>query len=207
MATQPERVPLDVLMGLTDTGAVDPQRVPCIATALREARNLVGRRPSDGRLERPQHGVTWAGALVYLIYCEQIGSCFKPARHSHRRRRGKALSDALVWFAGFPIGEADDLEELRNRLAHDYTLRGDHPSARVFGLHGSSQEPVLQRVGQNILVGLPALALRIETELNLNLLLLAEHGELLCHCPNGLAGVHQRYWMAILGPSDANGSI
>lgn len=97
--------------------------------------------------------------------------------------------------------------ELRNRLTHDYTLRADHPNARVFALHGSSQEPVLRRVGQNILVGLPALALTIETELNLNLLRLADHGELLCHHPNGLAGVHQRYWMAILGPSDANGSI
>jgi hypothetical protein len=205
MEAHSERVPLEILMGLTDTGQVDPRRVSCIATALREARNLVGRRASDGRLENPQLGATWAGALVYLIYCEQIGSCFRPARHSHRHRRGKALSDALVWFAGFPTDEADDLNELRNRLAHDYTLRRKHARAPIFALHGGSQEPVLERVAQNVLVGLPALAPRIETQLNLDLLLLAEQGELLCHHPDGLAGVHKRFWMATLGPSDMNG--
>ncbi len=95
MTIGPELVPVDTLLPLVDTKSADPTHMSCVATALRDVREFVGRRPHDGKLAAPEHGATWAGALVYMIYCEQIGACFRPKNHPHLRRRGKALSDAL----------------------------------------------------------------------------------------------------------------
>ena len=103
------------LIPLIDCEVVVPERHSCVAAALREARGLVGRRPEDGQLVDSAHGLTWAGALVYLIYCEQIGSCFRPADSQHPRKK-KALADALIWFGGFSDEKSRALEELRNRL-------------------------------------------------------------------------------------------
>lgn len=193
-----EIVPPDGLIALLDTTTVDPTQVSCIATALREARSLVGRDPSTGRVERPEHGVTWAGALVYLIYCEQIGSCFHPDGHQHRRRRSHEVADALIWFGGFEVAQAELLRELRNRLAHNYTLRPPHPGGPTFALHGGVREPVVRRIDQHVLVGLPALAHRIETVFNLSLMLLVDEHQLACHHRDGFGGVNSRFWMSIL---------
>lgn len=83
-------------------------------------------------------------------------------------------------------------------MAHDYTLRSQHPNGLVFALQGGVHEPVIQQFGQNVLVGLPALALRIETTLNLSLMLLADSADLVCHHPGGMAAVDERFWMATI---------
>lgn len=181
---------------ITQTEVVDPRRMSCIAAALREARALVGRDPATGMVERKGNELTWAGALVYLIYCEQIGTCFRPSSHAHKRT-AEPLRDALVWFGGFDAHDAKALDALRNRLAHDYTLHG-HPDGPRFALHGSASEPVVDRQGRDTGVGLPALALRIETTFNLELLTLAADGHLLCHHAGGMAGVDARFRMSFV---------
>lgn len=199
MSAKDEPVDPEWLIPLIDCEVVVPTRQSCVAAALREARGLVGRRPEDGRLVDPKHGLTWAGALVYLIYCEQIGSCFRPAG-SERPRKKKALADALIWFGGSSDEESRALEELRNRLAHDYTLRSTHPDGYRFVLTGSASEPVCTEIGTRTwAVGLPALALRVETVFNSSLLLLADEGRLLCHHPGGTVGVESRFFMGMVG--------
>jgi hypothetical protein len=73
-------VPVELVMDLLDTSRIDEQRVSCMAAALREARQLVGRNQATGRHEKDMEDVSWSGALVYLIFAEQIGSCFHPIR-------------------------------------------------------------------------------------------------------------------------------
>ena len=63
---------------LLDTTNPQPARVSCMAAALREARNLTGRDATSRVLTTPGHEGTWAGALVYLVFAEQIGACFHP---------------------------------------------------------------------------------------------------------------------------------
>lgn len=199
-----EVVSAEALVALLDTWTVTPERMSCISAALREARSLVGRRPEDGNLADPRRGMTWAGALVHLIYCEQVGSCFRPS-DSSRPRRGCALQDGLSWFGGFEPYEAEALAELRNRLAHDYTLRSPHPDGSGFALHGSSREPVCAELqGRRWAIGLPALAIRIETTFNTALLLLADEGQLLCHHRGGIQEVEARFFMSMLeaGPME-----
>src|SRR5690242_9359296 len=73
---------VDAVIALLDTsGEITGTGVSCIAAALREARVHVGRDPATGKLLQPEHGLTWSGALVYLIFCEQIGSCFSLPGH------------------------------------------------------------------------------------------------------------------------------
>jgi hypothetical protein len=67
-------VPVDIVMQLLDTHSVEESYVSCTTAALRESRQLVGRNRETGRSERPAEVGTWSGALVYLIFAEQIGS-------------------------------------------------------------------------------------------------------------------------------------
>ncbi len=198
MGAAEESVSIEDLIPLLDTRFVELTQVSCLATALREARALVGRRPEDGGLHSPEHGMTWAGALVYLIYCEQIGACFRPADHPHSRRRNHELADALAWFGGFPESEARLLNRMRERLAHDYTLSSPSPDGPTFALHGGAHEPVVDTTHPHVMVGLPALAIRIETTFNMAILQAANEGRLVCHHPGGLDGVGKRFRMAII---------
>lgn len=173
--------------------------VSSIAAAHREARNLVGRDPATGDIVAPEHGQTWAGALVYLIFCEQIGSCF--SLEGEPRMKSHDLQSALMQFADFEPHDALDLTRLRNRLAHDYTLiepaRGSRPG-EAFALHGSAHEPVVRRMSAGILIGLPALAIRIERTFCPAIdSALAGH-RLVCHHPGGVAGVVRRSQMGVI---------
>lgn len=195
--TSDASVPVERVMALLDTSTPDPERVSCMAAAIRDARQVVGRNSETGRLDRPEFGATWAGALTYLIFAEQIGSCFHPIGDDfHKRRRGHPLGDALQWFAGFDSDEAGVLSRLRDRLAHDYTLL-DRSGKDTFALHGSAHEPVVRRHGVTTLVGLPALAIRIE-HLHLQVLLAADEGWLGCHHKGGIDEVDRRFWMAVV---------
>lgn len=187
------------LIALIDTNSPSQTGpMSCMAAALREARILVGRDPVSGRLMAPRNGMTWAGALVYLIFAEQIGSCFGPL-HLRRHPRGEHLKNALNWFGGFDKGDAETLAHLRHRLAHDYTLIAPN-SILSFALTGSSQEPVVKRLAGNIaVIGLPALAIRIE-HLHLRVALDADAGTLCCHHPGGIAAVNERFWMSTITP-------
>lgn len=154
--------PSDVL---TVAKLLNPRLVPgqnpvsCIAAALREARTIVGRDEASGTLVNVARGVAWAGALTYLIFCEQIGSCFhlvgqRTPRKGHLRR-------ALAQFGGFVDADAIILVRLRNHLSHNFTIVQQPVNGKPgysFALHGSADEPVVRDMGGVYAVGLPALA-------------------------------------------------
>jgi hypothetical protein len=194
-------VSADVVMELLDTHSVNESRISCIAAALRESRQLVGRNPASGRLERPNEGGTWSGALVYLIFAEQMGSCFHPITPGKKTPKQGGLRHGLRWFGGFTKSEAHLLAELRNRLAHDFTLRGeDEDEGTVFTLSGRSVEPVIEKLSDGFVhVGLPALAIRIE-QLHLAVLLAADESRLGCHHPGGIDGVVRRFAFSVVRP-------
>jgi hypothetical protein len=173
----------------------------CIAAALREARVLVGRDAASGHVIEPSHGMTWAGALMYLVYCEQIGSCFHLV--GEPRSKKEPLRTALKQFGKFADRDAVSLTSLRNRLAHDFTLAVPAKNGRAgysFVLHGSADEPVVGVFKDAVFVGLPAFAHRVETTFQLQLLTALEDGRLGCHHAGGLQGVRRRFYMGIVTP-------
>jgi hypothetical protein len=192
-------VPVDIVMRLLDTHSVDERHISCMAAALRESRQLVGRDPETGQSVRPEEGGTWSGALVYLIFAEQIGSCFHPIVPTEEAPTQGGLRQSLRWFGGFTKTEAHLLAELRNRLAHDFTLQGEDKEIK-FTLSDRSHEPVVERLSSEYVhVGLPALAIRIE-QLQFSVLLAADEGRLGCHHAGGIDGVVKRFAFAVLRP-------
>ncbi|HEY6318535.1 MAG TPA: hypothetical protein VI462_11685 [Acidimicrobiia bacterium] len=122
-SSKPSESPVDagrVLRLLDTTNPQAPVRISCMSAALREARKLTGRDEVSGELVTPRHEGTWAGALVYLVFAEQIGECFHPLNVKPHRR--PTAADALTWFGKVAGDDAMDLDKVRNRLAHDYTL-------------------------------------------------------------------------------------
>jgi hypothetical protein len=194
-----ELVSPEVALALFDTHQPLSGGISCIAAAVREARQLVGRDPASGRVINAAQGGTWSGALVYLIFAEQIGSCFHVVGSTGPFEESGALRRALKMFGGFSDSDARVLTALRNRLAHDFTLSS--PSGKLtFTLSGSAQEPVveeLSRAPRIVHVGLPTLAIRIE-QLHVLVSLAANEGTLACHHPGGVAGVLRRFRFAII---------
>jgi hypothetical protein len=189
---------------------LDPHLVPgqnpvsCIAAALRDARTIVGRDEETGKLVSVKQGVAWAGALVYLVFCEQIGSCFHLV--GQRSPRKEPLRRALVQFGGFVDADAIILVKLRNHLSHDFTIvqhSVDNRPGYSFALHGSADEPVVRDLGGIYAIGLPALALRVETEFMTKLLVALDQGNLACHHDGGVDGVLRRFTVGIVGPDHA----
>jgi hypothetical protein len=172
-----------------------------IAAALREARVLVGRDPSTGTLEADAgRRATWSGALIYLVFCEQIGSCFRwsgaqPCRFGGLRR-------ALVQFGEFSEGDSGALRDLRNRLAHDFTLRpiSAADSGYRLRLDGSEHEPVVARFGDEIQIRLPAFDNRIESTFVPNIHRALDEGRLECIHQGAMKEVVTRFHMVVIPP-------
>ena len=98
--------------------------VSTIASAIREARALTGREPETGAMVDVRHAGTWAGALVWFIVLEQLGTCFQPIPSENKRDSKGAIARSLIWYAGVGPNAAHELHHLRDRFAHDYTLEG-----------------------------------------------------------------------------------
>ena len=144
---------------LLDTGVVWQvgDRVSTISAAIREARALTGRNPATG-VEPPgnEHRATWAGALVWFIVLEQLGTCFRPSC-ADDRSCGDEIVCALVWFADVDWSVAIELAALRDRFAHDYSL--EHPRrSRRYRLTARTDAPLLKRHNQRPEVSLYQLA-------------------------------------------------
>lgn len=183
---------------LLDTRPSNDNCVSCMAVAIREARQLSGRDPETGGAKRTAEGPTWSGALVYLIFAEQVGSCFHLIESGNKPPKRGYLQHALRRFASFSKVESDVLVHLRNRLANDFTLRSEDGYAD-FVLSTSPEAPVVDASDHVVRIGLPALAIRIEG-LRMRVLLAADEGRLGCHHQKGIAGVMDRFRISTVWP-------
>jgi hypothetical protein len=173
--------------------------ISCIAAALREARQIVGRDPETSQIKDRGKGDAWSGAMMYLVFCEQIGRCFHLV--GARTPRKEHLRRALAQFGGFQDIDAQNLVTLRNHLAHNFTLvelaEGKKPGYS-FALHGSADEPVVGRTGDVILVGLPALAIQIERTFLPNFIRALDENRLASHHQGGVDGVIRQYRFGVV---------
>lgn len=110
-------------LNLLDTyDSQEPTR-SCIATAVREARALVGRDAATGKApDDNDHEMTWAGALVWFVFLEQVGQIFSPIDPGTGPEKENEIQKSLRWFGDVDDASAKVLAELRNRFAHDYAL-------------------------------------------------------------------------------------
>lgn len=109
---------------LLDTADPEPSALRSnIATAVREARQLVGRDPVTGEAPDPNpHAMSWAGALVWFVFIEQIGQCFRLVGTTTPSDSNGKMRSVLESFGGLSSDEASSVVKLRHRFAHDYSL-------------------------------------------------------------------------------------
>jgi hypothetical protein len=183
---------LPIVQALLST-VVEPNAtgMTCIGAAAREARILVGRNPESGCVMEPEHQKTWAGALVYFVLLEQLGSCFKPSGSAVPTQ--SALKNALIWFADVTGSDAAVVYNLRNRFAHDYSLDSPKPGRARYIVHAQEARPFVEHVrNSDYSVSLIGLARAAEMALA-KVRSLAERGQLEIHHPGGLGRVLQRF--------------
>lgn len=188
------------VLRLLDTSLSPEAGCSCFGAALREARVLVGRDPATGT-EPPDNdnAATWAGALLYLIYLEQVGSCFSPAAASVPSDPG--IAEAALWFGGYDGEVPKVLKQLRHRFAHDYTLEPAELGKPRFVLSPDEGEPLFRRSRGRPWIGLRALADLAETTQR-QVREMAVTGQLAVHHIGGLDRVEDRFAMRIGPPSE-----
>jgi hypothetical protein len=187
---------VEVVRYLVNPDLLSGFHTPSIAAALREARMIVGRNQRTGEVLEPDRQVAWSGALMYLIFCEQIGSCFHVGK---RGSKSEPLKNALTQFGGFERDDARSLGKLRDRLAHDFTLSKPNDPVRL-RLDGEPSEPVVTHLGHEDQIRLPALANRIEGPFRDAFDQALEDGSLRCHYPGGVEMVYYRFSMMVVPP-------
>ena len=182
---------------ILDTSLPPEQGCTSIAAALREARLLVGRDPDTG-LEPPgnQHRGTWSGALIHLVFLEQIGSCFSPIGAQLPKEPG--IAEAARWFGGCAGESPRILEKLRHRFAHDFTLERAERGQPRFVLDDEPGAPLFKKTRGRPWVGLVALA-DLATTVAVAVGESARRGDLAVHHTGGLNRVEERFRM-IVGP-------
>lgn len=168
--------------------------VSTIAAAIKEARVLTGRDPKTGSEPSPNpHAGTWAGALVWFIVLEQLATCFRPASVNAPSSDGE-IADALAWYAQVRRPDARELDRLRDRFAHDYSL--EHPTRnRRYRLTGRPG-PLLRRDNTRPEVSLHELANSAERAVSA-VRSLGEAGQLHIALPGGNSKVERRFSMVL----------
>jgi hypothetical protein len=187
---------IQVVYWLLNTEAPSGVEMTCIGAAAREARTLVGRDATSGELRDRSVASTWAGALVYLVLLEQLGSCFSPGR-AGPPTRGGGIRDALEWFADVSTDDALAVKTLRDRFAHDYSLQGPHPRSRRFTVHDLSDQPLVGSIQDGYSISLVRLAEVAEKALAVVSDLVGAH-DLRVHHQGGLERVVQRFTMVFI---------
>lgn len=162
-----------------DRPAID--RMSCIAASLREGRALT----------TPGHEMTWTGALAFLIFIEQIGTCFIPDGSTPGKAK-RELDRGLTHFGQVSDSDARWVRELRNRLAHDFTLVDDAERMRLT-LDADPDRLVSQANGHATvsLVMVRKTADLVHEEVLRHL----RAGTLRCHYPGGVTAVARRFAM------------
>lgn len=187
---------VELVAWLLNTEAPSGIEMSCIGAAAREARTLLGRDPASGEVLATDPPCKWAGALVYFVMLEQLGVCFKRSG-GNKPGRGHGIRHALEVFGHVSPGDARVAEDVRNRFAHDYSLRGEGQDSRRYAVHDLPGEPFVSPIRDGHAVSLLHLAEVSEVALG-QVRDAARTGDLEVHHRGGLERVVERFVMIFL---------
>jgi hypothetical protein len=169
----------------------------CVAAAVREARALVGRDPYTGE-SPPDNGntLTWAGAHVWFVFFEQVGSIFQRAEPPDGvLNESVATKRALRCFSEVSGGDIEVLVDLRNRLAHDWSLTPPSKTMQPYYHFRLDDGPdLVHSNGDERRVSLVQLA-ELGDEVLANLWEKIADGKVVVVHPGGIEGALQRFTM------------
>jgi hypothetical protein len=111
----------------------NPMRYSTIGILLKGARNLSGRRLSDGVYEmlelnsknfaeQTYYSGLFTGLINYLIFLEQLGRIYKIIKGEEISNHTNEIAFILTKFTGLNESEIFAIRALRNSLAHKYGL-------------------------------------------------------------------------------------
>jgi len=166
---------------LLDLGQPAGDPMSCIAASLREWRALT----------TPGHEITWTGALAFLIFVEQIGTCFSLGGTAPPNPKG-ALEACLTQFGRVSKSDAKWVRRFRNRLAHDFTLADE--SERIRLTLDDNPDRLVRQTNGHARVSL--VMIRKTADLvHHEVLRQLRAGTLRCHYPSGVEAVMSRFVM------------